>query len=288
MSTELAMRLRTDICGVCTVSLPTWSSFAPVAGDAWYEAISAAGYAGIGGADAAACRRHGLVPSTGGRVDSAADAEALARRVVDDGFEFAAIHVGDGFESDDQADALVELVLNASRRHGAALHIETHRATITQDMQRTLRLVAKFPELTFCGDFSHWYTGQELRYGGKPITPKLERIQPVIDRIRCLQLRIGTGGCMQVPIDPVRDADSAWLRHWEEILTRVFTTFRRVMPAGSVLPVAPELLPSANGYAREIPGPDGVLREESDRWQQAQVLTQLARQWWDRSAASAS
>jgi hypothetical protein len=108
----------------------------------------------------------------------------------------------------------------------------------------------------------------------------------VLDRVRCLQLRFGTGGCMQVPVDPVRDADATWLRHWEEILTRVFTTFRRVMPAGSVLPVAPELLPAANGYAREIPGPDGLLREESDRWQQALILTRLASAWWEKSASA--
>jgi hypothetical protein len=278
------MKLRTDICAICTASLPSWSSFVPAVDDAWYMAMQAAGFAGVCGADAAACHRLGLVPTSGGRVDNATDADDLARRIVAQGIEFAAIHVGNGFESDDEADRLVEIVLDASRRHGAMLHVETHRATITQDMQRTLRLVEKFPELTFCGDFSHWYTGQELRYGGKPITPKLDRIQPVFDRVRCLQLRIGTGGCMQVPVDPVRDADAPWLRQWEEILTRVFTTFRRVMPPDSVLPVAPELLPAANGYAREIPGPDGTLREESDRWQQALVLTHLARRWWEKSA----
>ncbi len=39
---------------------------------------------------------------------------------------------------------------------------------------------------------------------------------------------------------------------------------------------APELLPPELGYARLVPGPGGVLREEGDRWEQALVLTRIA------------
>lgn len=69
-------------------------------------------------------------------------------------------------EDDDEAARLIDAVLNASVRYDVPLYVETHRATIFQDLWRAVQFVARFPELRFNGDFSHWYTGLEMVYGG--------------------------------------------------------------------------------------------------------------------------
>ncbi|HAT09542.1 MAG TPA: hypothetical protein DCS97_02875, partial [Planctomycetes bacterium] len=66
--------------------------------------------------------------------------------------------------------------------------------------------------------------------------------------------------------------------------TRAFRAVRANSPADRIVPLAIELLPAGNHYARTFPGPDGVLREESDRWQQALVIKGLAERWWAATA----
>jgi len=276
--------LRVDLASITLSGLPEWSSFPKVDGAAWYQAIAAAGFGGIQSADPVACRAAGLDATTGGRVDTPTEAYDLARHWQDAGYTCATLHAGTGLEDEATCLRLAESIVEAVRRTGFPLFLETHRATITQDMWRTVQLVRRLPDLRFNADLSHWYTGQEMRYGGKPITPILDFIQPVLDRIGFFHGRLGNGGSMQVAIDPVRDADSVHLKHWQEIWTRAFRAVRANTPPGQVVPLAIELLPAANHYARTFPGPDSVLGEESDRWQQALVINELAERWWAATA----
>ncbi len=131
-----------------------------------------------------------------GRVNRPEDAQELALRFAAEGMECATVHVGWGLEDDQQAFSLLEAVLDASTRHGVPLYVETHRATILQDMWRTVQFVKRFPEIRFNGDFSHWYTGLEMVYGG--FQNKFEFIRPVLERVSFLHGRIGDPGSMQV------------------------------------------------------------------------------------------
>ncbi len=53
--------------------------------------------------------------------------------------------------------------------------------------------------MRFNGDFSHWYAGQEMVYGG--FEKKFAFIQPVIERVRFLHGRISSPGCIQVAVE---------------------------------------------------------------------------------------
>jgi pentose-5-phosphate-3-epimerase len=59
----------------------------------------------------------------------------------DTGHECATLHVGWGMEDDDEASRLIESILEASAKSGLPLNVETHRATIFQDMWRTVQFV---------------------------------------------------------------------------------------------------------------------------------------------------
>lgn len=230
-----------------------------------FEDIRRAGYEGVQftspatPSELANCRKLGLEVATSGRVNEAAETNSLAEQWAGEGFVCATLHVGWGLEDNDEAARLIESVLEASIRHQVPLYIETHRATICQDMWRTVDFVRQFPEMRFNGDFSHWYTGQEMVYGG--FERKFEFIQPVIERVRFVHGRIGNPGCMQVPV--VTNAE--YVDHFRRLWTSSFRCGARIF--------TPELLASDIYYARTF---DGI--EEGDRWEQSLVLKRIAQE----------
>ena len=206
-----------------------------------------------------------------GRVNEPKDAEALAKEANASGLECLTLHVGWGMESDEEAAALIGAVLDASTKYGVALFPETHRATIFQDPWRTVQFIRRFPELKFNGDFSHWYTGTEMVYGG--FEKKLEFIRPVLDRIFFVHGRIGNPGSMQVDIGDGNVEQHPYVSHFRSLWTVAFSGFLRHRSGKDAIYFVPELLGPSIYYARTFSG-----REESDRWQQSLVLVKIARE----------
>jgi hypothetical protein len=239
-------------------------------------AIDAAGYDGIQFIDPldraalALARARGLGVCGSGRVNAPGDAAPIAQAAADAGLECLTLHVGWGMESDDEGARLIEAVLEANARHGIPLYVETHRATLFQDLQRTVQFVARFPALRFNGDFSHWYTGSEMVYGG--FENKLAYIQPVIERVRFVHGRVGNPGCMQVAI--AANDPAPYVAHFRAMWTRCFAAYLRdPAPQQPFLTFAPELLAPGIFYARSFGG-----KEESDRWEQSLLLMQIAKE----------
>lgn len=220
------------------------------------------------------CRDAALKTAGSARVNAPAEAGGIAQQFLADGCECGTLHVGWGLEDDHQAARLIESVLAASARARMPLYVETHRATIFQDMWRTVGFVRRFPELKVNADFSHWYTGQEMVYGG--FETKLAFIQPVLDRVGFVHGRIGNPGCMQVAVDPHPTDEPVYVKHFRQLWTACFASFRRRAQPGEAIYFAPELLAPAIYYARTFLDGHGTSREESDRWQQSLVLKRMA------------
>lgn len=262
--------------------LPAWSTWPKLQGAEAMAYIKESGFEGVQDADAALARAAGLGSAGSGRIDFVHESEPLAKMLKDAGHEAATVHVGYGFEDDDEMDRLVDSVMNASAKTALPIFIETHRATITQDVWRTIQLTKRRPDVRFNGDFSHYYTGQELIYGDLPA--KLDKMQPIFDRVRFLHGRIGSPGSMQVDIAdgqspiPLVHPPRDFLAHFRDMWTRAMGGFLRHAGPGDFLIFAPEILAPFIYYARVFPGPDGQLREESDRWQQALVYARIARE----------
>ncbi len=245
--------------------------------DPLFAAIAEAGYEGVQFVEPAtpaqlvACARLGLGKCGSGRVNVAGDADLLAARFHDEGLECATLHVGWGMEDDEQAASLIDAVVAASVKHDVPLYVETHRATIFQDLWRTVQFVKRFPQLRFNGDFSHWYTGLEMVYGG--FESKVAFIEPVLERVRFVHGRIGNPGCIQVDIgDGDGDGtDHPYVNHFRVLWTKAFGGFLAAAGVGDYLLFVPELLSSRIYYARRL-----GQGEESDRWQQSLVLKRIA------------
>jgi hypothetical protein len=247
-------------------------------------AIKSAGYDGIQFIDPvnlealAEARVHNLDVCGSGRVNVPPDADPLAKAASDVGLECLTLHLGWGLEDDDEGARLIEAVLTASAHHRIPLYVETHRATLFQDMQRTVKFIERFPELEFNGDFSHWYTGSEMVYGG--FERKLAFIQPILDRVRFLHGRIGNPGCMQVGLTP--DDTASYVDHFRTLWTRSFAAYLLAAePKQPFITFAPELLAPNIFYARTFNG-----AEESGRWEQSLLLARIARECFEEAAAA--
>lgn len=246
------------------------------------ERVRAAGFDGVqfraqgSESELADCRALDLEIAASGRVNHAREARDLGEQLAGKGYECATLHVGWGLENDGEAAQLVDAVLEASDRWRVPMYIETHRATICQDMWRTVQLVERFPEMRLNGDFSHWYTGQEMVYGD--FEKKVAFIQPVIERVQFLHGRIGTPGCIQVPVAETAPAEPLYVTHFKQLWMACFREFLSRAGADDSIYFAPELLAPDIFYARTFPNAAGEAVEESDRWQQALVLKQIAEQ----------
>jgi hypothetical protein len=182
---------------------------------------------------------------------------------------------------EDEADGLrlLEGVIQTSEQFRIPLFVETHSATIFQDIWRTVRFVNRLPEIRINGDFSHWYTGLEFVYGG--FETKMQFIAPVLERVRFLHGRIGNPGSMQVDIGGGEDAGQPFVAHFRQLWTASMTRFLENAGPGDFLCFVPELLAPRIYYGRAFRAPNGEIVNESDRWAQSQVLCEMARGCFD-------
>ena len=128
------MIIRRDICLGGLAHLPRGSAGHGLALAEQLALLKAHGYAGVAaGEHWQDIRTAGLIPCGMGRVLAPQDALPLARRHQGEGLDFTTLHVGTGFESDDEMARLAGAVLEAAAITGHRLHVETHRATMTQD-----------------------------------------------------------------------------------------------------------------------------------------------------------
>ncbi len=271
--------LRTDICYSNVTSLPKYSSGPHGDDRVLHRAVYEAGYKGIQDGVPALCREMGLHYTKSGRIVTTDDAEKLAHICIDDEAECATVHVGWGTDSDDHINRLLESILSASEKYDVPIYIETHRATATQDMYRTVQMTQRFPEIRFNGDFSHWYNGLEMVYGD--INWKFDYLAPVFDRVRFFHGRIADPGCIQVKVNEYDDR--SFVMHFREIWTRGMMGFLKSAKEGDFIVFAPELLGPEIHYARLIPDQSGNKKEESDRWEQAALYVKIAEECWEEA-----
>lgn len=236
-------------------------------------AIKAAGFSGIQGNDPKVCTALGMGCAGGDRYNVPAEVAPSVKKMKAEGYQCATVHVAWGHEDDAEVDALVREIVTVSAGEGFPIYIETHRATITQDTWRTIRMIERNPEVRLNADFSHWYTGLEMPYGD--FAAKLDFLQPAFERVRFFHGRMGNSSHIQVPLaEPTMPAA---VDHFKAMWTRSMVGFLNTAKPGDYLIFAPELLHPAINYARTFLNAEGVRVEESDRWLEAIRYAEIAR-----------
>ncbi|QGN55675.1 hypothetical protein [Novosphingobium sp. Gsoil 351] len=271
---DLRPRLLAGISFLTPADLPYWSAGPRGSREEIYIALKAAGYEAIQTFEPAAALTAGLIPTGLMRVfDDLAELRDGAAKWRDEGCDCTTVQLGTGLEDDAEAARLAEGLLEASQALGHPIYLETHRATMTQDIRRTTDLIARFPELRFNGDFGHWYIGHELTYGDMEL--KFAAMRPVFERTRFMHLRVSSNAFGQLTAsDP---AEERHLAYYKRMWTAACEGFLASAERGDYFAVHPELLPARAFYPKMIIGPDGEWREESDRWTESAFLIEVAR-----------
>ena len=260
------------------VDLPADSMWPGLEGDEALHKLKEDGFEGVQATNLNP--RSDILPYCGlDRINAPGEVEETFRKHKDLGDSCITLHLAWGIEDDQEMDALVGAVLEASARHNLPAFVETHRATLTQDMWRTVQLLRRHPSLLLNADYSHYYCGQEMVYGG--LERKLAFMAPVFDRTGFMHGRIAAPGYMQAPVDslhgkPRHAAGADYLADFKEMWTLAMAGFLRHASPGDVLVFAPELLTGKSYYARLFPDAFGTLHEETDRYAQALLYNRIA------------
>ena len=273
-------RLRIGINYGNVYDLPGFSTGPHGDGSVLHHAVAAANYEGLQGGDAELCSQFGLTLLGAGLLEHPDEADSLAVGWKDRGAAVVTCIAGFGMESDAEMDTYADAICRASEDHQISLLLETHRASITQDAWRTVHMARRFPELRFNLDLSHWFTGQEMPYGD--LDARIAFLEPVIAKTLFLHGRIGDRCCMQVPLDQVSEGSlSTFRRVW----TQVMRNFLLSQDEAAELWFCPELLGPTYNYARQFRDGRGELREETDRWQEARALVEIALECFEQASA---
>jgi len=253
-------------------------------GSARFDQLARDGFHGIQLADGQTTAPAGtpLATCVSARISSPAEAADVVALHADQGHQCLTVHAGWGIEDDDAVWQLVEAILGASEKFALPVYIETHRSTITQDIWRSVQLTKHFPEIRFNGDLSHYYTGQELVYGG--LEMKMAFMAPIFDRIRFMHARISSPGNIQMPVGngrerpPEASGEIDYLADFKTLWTRAMAGFLKSAAPGDFFIICPELLSRHHYYARTFPDAAGVLHEESDRYAEALTYAHIAKE----------
>jgi hypothetical protein len=165
---------------------------------------------------------------------------------------------------------VVRAWITMAAEEGVAVHFETHRNCITNDLFTNLQLLDAIPELTLCADLSHMLVDREFWY---PISSENQAfIHRLLERSACFQGRVASREQIQVQLSFPQhkkwfDVFADW---WEE----GFRLWRQRSDADAALNFLCELGPAE--YA--MTGADGF--ELSDRWEEALTMRRRVESIW--------
>jgi hypothetical protein len=292
-ATQAAPYLRRDLNLGSLLALPRGSSGWRATLEEQLAMVKRDGYVAVqnwGGHDkvfSAGLRACGMA-----RIVEARQADEVARNNQAAGLDATTLHLGTSFMSDDDIDRLMQAVLEAAHKHKHPMFVETHRATATQDMKRTLDLVQRWPDVRFNADLSHWYTGHEMTYANE-LDDNLARLEPVFERVRFMHARIGTVGSIQAPLNWA----GPYVDHFKQMWARCFAGFLKAAGPGDYFSFNPELLPMRLTESTQTywiyyapTGPaqsgDALEGEFSDRYADAQALWDMGLECFEAARAS--
>ena len=166
---------------------------------------------------------------------------------------------------------VIEGWLRVSEQEGMPIQFETHRNCITNDLFTTVQLLEAVPAMRMAADLSHYVVDREMPC---PPTPYLQQlVTRVLDRSESFQGRVAARGQIQLPLGFPQNAK--WVNLFRDWWRQGFENWRS-RHADDDVPLV---------FLSELGPPDYALtdadgRELSDRWSEALLLANWARESW--------
>ena len=174
---------------------------------------------------------------------------------------------------------VIEGWLRVAEQEAMPIQFETHRNCITNDLYTTAQLLDEVPEMRLAADLSHYVVDREMPCPPPPALQAL--ISKVLDRSDSFQGRVAARGQIQVALH--FEQNQKWVALFREWWRQGFAAWRsrHAMDDAAMI------------FLCELGPPDYAItdehgRELSDRWAEARLLAQWAREIWERAAPAAA
>lgn len=166
---------------------------------------------------------------------------------------------------------VIEGWLRLAEREAMPIQFETHRNCITNDLYTTVQLLDAIPQMRLAADLSHYVVDREMPCPPPP--PLAALMTRVLDRSESFQGRVAARGQIQVALSFPQNAK--WVTLFRDWWRQGFASWL-ARHADDDAPLV---------FLCELGPPDYALtdaqgRELSDRWTEAALLQQWAREIW--------
>jgi sugar phosphate isomerase/epimerase len=170
----------------------------------------------------------------------------------------------------------IEGWLRVAEQEAMPIQFETHRNCITNDLFTTVQLLDAVPEMRLAADLSHYVVDREMPC--PPPAALQELMTRILDRSDSFQGRVAARGQIQLALGFPQNAK--WVALFREWWRQGFAAWQtRHVGEDAALVFLCELGPP--DYAIT----DAQGRELSDRWEEAVLLAQWARELWGTAVA---
>jgi hypothetical protein len=172
---------------------------------------------------------------------------------------------------------LIEGWLRVAEQESMPIQFETHRNCITNDLYTTVQLLDAVPDMRLAADLSHYVVDREMPC---PPPPALQRlVTQILERSDSFQGRVAARGQIQVALEFPQNAK--WVALFREWWRQGFAAWiARHREKESAMVFLCELGPP--DYAIT----DAEGSELSDRWAEAKLLAQWAREIWSEASVA--
>lgn len=174
---------------------------------------------------------------------------------------------------------LIEGWLRVAEQESMPIQFETHRNCITNDLYTTVQLLDAVPQMRLAADLSHYVVDREMPC--PPPAALQDLISTILERSDSFQGRVAARGQIQVALDFPQNAKwAALFRAW----------WRQGFAGWLSRHVGQD---AAMVFLCELGPPDYAItdaagREMSDRWAEAALLAQWAREIWSDTVRCAT
>jgi len=173
----------------------------------------------------------------------------------------------------------IEGWLRVAEQESMPIQFETHRNCITNDLFTTVQLLDAVPEMRLAADLSHYVVDREMPC---PPPAALQTLMTkILHRSDSFQGRVAARGQIQLALNFAQNAK--WVALFRDWWRQGFSAWL-ARHAGQR---------AAMVFLCELGPPDYAItdaegRELSDRWAEAKLLAQWAREIWSTAAAGAN
>ncbi len=172
----------------------------------------------------------------------------------------------------DEASLMVQDWMEEADKEGIIIEFETHRNSVTNDLNYTIQLLEAVPDMRLAVDLSHYVVEREF---GLPVSKEEQvMVEKILHRADAFQGRVASAQQIQLQLEFPQHQQ--WVVQFLDWWEAGFKLWRKRSSENDTLIFQTELAPPE--YA--MTGPDGM--EMSDRWQESLIMKSWVEDIWAR------